>query len=207
MSDISRGAAWRGVPSPPTLHAAPTAMASLLGHGISAALIERMLSQPHLRERLDLALSERLGPLPAEMTDAQITIMALNTAGLTRLALRAGAAWHAHQIAKVYDGQGVRTLVERIGPEFRDVALADLAARDDRLSEPRPVEVAAADLPGAIARDGTACLVAWSECQPRPVGWRVLLRTRITARPGPEHASAGPAVIDRVAVLMDLPPP
>ena len=192
-------AAFEGRPS---LHAAPAAVASLLGHGIPPALAERMLAAPLLRARLDAELRSRLGELPPELTPVQAHIAALDPAGLLRLTLRAGAAWHAAEIAKAYDGATVRALVERIGPEFRGAALADLAAH------PRPAAAVGAaapsspsldGLPAAIARDGTACMVAWCEAQPRAVGWRLLLRLRVNGKPGPEHGQLGPGIVERLA--------
>ena len=121
----------------PSLHAAPAAMASLLGHGISVGLVERMLGASSIRERLDRALLERLGAAPDQLTPAQACVAALDEAGLTHLALRAGAVWHAATIARVYEGEAVRALVERIGPEFRATALADLPTPDS-LSRPQP---------------------------------------------------------------------
>ena len=112
----------------PSLMANPAAVASLLGHGITPGLVERMAAAPATRERLDGELCARLGPLPAELTPAQATVAGLDPQGLTHLVLRAGAAWHAAAIAKVTDGPTVRALVERIGPEFRDAALAELLA-------------------------------------------------------------------------------
>lgn len=197
-------AAFEGRPS---LHAAPAAVASLLGHGVPPALAERMLAAPTLRERLDAELRSRLGALPPKLTPVQAYVAALDPAGLLRLTLRAGAAWHAAEIAKAYDGATVRALVERIGPEFRGAALADLAAHPRPAapvgaaapSSPTPSSQGLDALPAAIARDGTACMVAWCEAQPRAVGWRVLLRLRVNGRPGPEHGQLGPAIVERLA--------
>lgn len=183
----------------PSVHAAPAALASLLGCGVPPSLVERMLAAPSARERLDAELRDRLGALPPELTPAQARIAALDQAGLLHLTLRAGAVWHAAEIAKAYDGEAVRALVERIGPEFRVTALAALAAH------PRVAAMAGVPgptlegLPAAIARDGTACTVAWCEAQPRAVGWRILLRLRVNGRPGPQHGELGPAIVERLA--------
>lgn len=185
--------------SRPSVHAAPAAVASLLGCGITSGLVERMMAFPFLRTQLDAELSNKLGSLPAELTPVQAHVVSLNPNGLTHLALRAGAVWHSAAIAKVYDGAGVRSLVERIGPEFRSTALADIAAHP-RLPATPTSEPPLDKLPAEIARDGVCCLVAWCEAQPRPVGWRILLRLRLNGRADPRHVEYGPAIIDRVAV-------
>jgi hypothetical protein len=201
MTMASDGVMSSSFEDQPSLHATAASIASLLGHGVTGNLAERMLAKPPLRERLDRALRDRLGHCPPDLTPAQAVIAVLEPTGLTRLALRAGAAWHAGRIAKVSDGSTVRALVEKIGPEFRDVALQDLQARAVSAGLGESSDIAMADLPAAIARDGGACLVAWCEAQPRAVGWRVLLRLRLNARPSPKHVEHGPPVIERVALL------
>lgn len=183
----------------PSMHAAPAAIASLLGHGVPPSLAERMLATPSLRDRLDAELRDRLGVLPPELTPTQAHVASLDQAGLLHLTLRAGAAWHAAEIAKVYDGNTVRALVERIGPEFRNAALADLLAHPRAAAKTDAPGPTLDGLPAAIARDGTACTVAWCEAQPRPIGWRILLRLRVSGKPGPLHAELGPAIVDRLA--------
>lgn len=182
----------------PSLHGTPAAIASLLGHGIPPNLVERMLTTSHVRARLDAELCERLGELPAELTPAQAGVASLDPTGLLHLALRSGAVWHAATIARAHDGATVRALVERIGPDFREAALADLAAHP-RAASAGALDPSLDDMPAAIARDGTACMVAWCEAQPRAVGWRVLLRLRTGGRPGPRHAELGPAIVERLA--------
>ena len=182
----------------PSLHGTPAAMASLLGHGIPAGLVERMLTVPHIRARLDAELRERLGELPAELTPAQAGVASLDQTGLLHLTLRSGAVWHAATIARAHDGATVRALVERIGPEFREAALADLAGHP-RAAAAGAVDPGLDDMPTAIARDGTACMVSWCEAQPRAVGWRILLRLRTGGRPSPRHAEFGPAIVERLA--------
>lgn len=187
----------------PSRHTTPAAIASLLGHGVPARLVERMTGVPSIRERLDRALFERLGKLPEELTPAQAFIALLDEAGLTLLTLRAGAVWHAAAIASVHQGDAVRALVERIGPEFREAALADLAAHPRPAAPQADVALPLDGIATAIARDGTACLIAWCEIQPRSIGWRILLRLRLSCRPGPEHLERGPAILERLAAPGD----
>ena len=182
----------------PSLNGNPAAMASLLGHGIPAGLVERMMAAPSSRTRLDGELRGRLGTLPDDVTAAQSHLLLLDPAGLVHLALRAGAIWHAGAIARVHDGATVRALVERIGPEFREVALADLADHP-RVAAAEPSGIGLDGMPVAIARDGTACLIAWCEGQPRAIGWRVLMRLRMTGQPTSQHAELGPSIVERMA--------
>ena len=183
----------------PSKGASASAVASLLGNGISGALAERMLASPHVHRWLDAALAERLGPCPLPLTSSQNGIAGLDTTGLTRLALRAGAVWHASRIAKTHDGPTVRELVQHIGAEFRELALKDLATFPNMHDRSATSELSAPDLPIAIARDGTACLLAWCESQPRPIGWRILLRLRVNVRPDSRHREVGPQIVERLA--------
>lgn len=199
MTPTSPSPALAAFESRPSLHAAPAAIASLLGHGVPPSLVERMLAAPSARERLDAELRDRLGALPPELTPTQAHVASLDQAGLLHLTLRAGSAWHAAEIARAYDGETVRALVERIGSEFRNAALADLLAHPRAAAKTDAPGPALEGLPAAIARDGTACAVAWCEAQPRAVGWRILLRLRISGKPGPLHAELGPAIVERLA--------
>ncbi|MGI4793815.1 MAG: hypothetical protein ACRYG8_06970 [Janthinobacterium lividum] len=182
----------------PARFAGPEAIVSILGHGITLRLADRMLKTPTLQDQLNSALCDRLGACPTELTSTQTYIATLLPIELTKLALRAGAVWHAKLIASVYEGPAVRALVDRIGSDFRDVALQDIALGATARAADETVEIL--NLPAAIARDGAGALVAWCEAQPREVGWRVLLRLRVSARPTVDHKVSGPEILERLVM-------
>ena len=195
--NVVAGKSLSAIDERPSQYGAPGAIASLLGAGIQAPLVDRMLAKPSTRKRLDVELNARLGTLPSDRTALQDHILLLDPPKLVTLALQAGAVWHASFIARVYDGASVRALAERIGPEFREAAIADLASNPALATLPHP-DLDLEKLPAAIARDGAACLVAWCECQPRPIGWRILLKLRISSKPTAHHAQIGSAIVDRL---------
>ncbi len=167
----------------------PQRLADWLGHGVDAALILRIASSPRLASRCVRLVEERLGPVhgPADRHE----VLSLDGLCLIGLAHQAGAIWHGRMIVRMIDGATVRRLLCVIGPGLRSFAMSHAGL------VPASVQpVAVETLPEAIARDGLACLVAWCDTQPAPLGQRLTLRLVTFAAPGDVHRAAGPAIID-----------
>jgi hypothetical protein len=156
----------------PPSSAAPERLARLLGHAVSAELVEHIQSDARGRAGLDRLLAVRFGPLPP-LDFVQRFVAGLSSEQLTGLALDLGAIWHARSIACVVIGREVRELVAAIGAERRLLALKSLAFSPD-------LEGSGTLLPRMIAAlipaDGAACLSAWCACQPSPLTARLRLK-------------------------------
>ena len=167
--------------------AQPAVLAAVLGHGITEALAARLQAMDRLLPRLDRIVAAQLDAL-GELDAMQAQVLQMDMPSLARLASEAGAVWHGASIARLLDGEAVRTLVALIGAELWQTGLRRraLCGPSDAST---PTEIAAA-LPG----DGAACLAAWCEAQSAPIA-ALLAPRRPPAMPAPAHRAAGPAIV------------
>lgn len=172
------------------LRAAPhDRLAALLGHGVSSALIGRLVGSARLRTRLAGLISSRLGDL-GELDRHQVSALAMTPDGLLDLSTRAGVVWNGAAIARIIDGASRRALLVALGEHRYSLALAGLGlAQPGATLDPSPDGIVA-----AVAADGAACLAAWCEAQPATVAGRLRL-IRPDGSPGTAHAMSGPAIV------------
>jgi hypothetical protein len=170
----------------------PGRLATFLGHGITADLVDRLVRTPRLRVELAGLIASRLGAL-GPLDPMQARIMAMREQDVTDLAAKAGAVWHAGSIARIVDGAKRRVLVSLLGEEHYKLALAAATERPAAAALPDVPEIIAE----AIANDGAACLAAWCAHQPPALRGRLDL-IRPVALPGPAHMAAGPQIIARL---------
>lgn len=167
-------------------------IASALGGGVSAALVDTLVRSPRFGARLAGLVLSRLGDLGSP-THQQAAVLAMQSGELSALACRAGCVWHAGAIARIIDGAARRALVDSIGDENYALAFAYRELQPPGVAHERSPD----DLVRAIAADGAACLAAWSEAQPAPMA--MLLRLmRPDASPGSLHETWGVAIVARL---------
>ena len=166
--------------------ASPERLAAVLGPGVPAAVVARLVQSPRLQTRLTALMVSRLGEL-GPVTPSQAKALALMPDALVALSRRAGAVWHAGALARTIDGPGRRSLAAAIGEDDYGTALAGLflAPPAEVLHHP------SVDLIGMIATDGAACLAAWCGKQPATVAGRLNL-SRPDAQAGAAHDRFGP---------------
>ena len=167
--------------------AAPDRIADLVGHGISPALVGRLVRLPRLEARLAALIAAPWGP-PGPLDPARSAVLAMGEAELVALAFRAGVVWHAGAIARVIEGPSRQDLVGRLGPDGYDLALAGLPLASPASQDPGAVS------PASIAADGAACLAAWCDAQPPAIAGRLRL-LRPAASPRTVHSASGPAIV------------
>lgn len=176
MNDLSRVRA-----------AAPDRIADVLGHGVSPALIGRLVRLQRIEARLAALVAARWGPL-GPLDPAQAAILAMDEDELVALASEAGAVWHAGAVARVIDGSSREALIGSLSAHGYDLALAGVHLASPSSEDPGAV------LPESIAADGAACLAAWCDAQPPAIAGRLRL-VRPAASPKSVHAAAGPAIV------------
>ncbi|MCQ8239618.1 hypothetical protein [Rhizosaccharibacter radicis] len=162
----------------------PARLASLLGSGISADLVSRMLAVPRLEASCRRLLDRRIGVSAPALPPTAEAALSLDGLALLALAHRAGAVWHAPLILSTIDGTAVRALVAAIGARARATAIrhAALAPPPEQGNALSPVAGQGSPLSAEmIAADGMASLAAWCESQPTGVGRRVMLRLPFSA--------------------------
>lgn len=170
--------------------ASPERTADLLGHGVSATLVEKLTGAPRLQGRLAALLVSRLGDL-GRLDDRQVSVLAMTPDALRELAVRAGAVWNAGAVARIIDGATRRALTARLGDDAYGLALSGR-----RLAPPDgPVDLTFAAIADAAPIEGAACLAAWCDIQPSPIAARLTL-VGPKAAPMAGHRTWGPAIID-----------
>jgi hypothetical protein len=167
-------------------------LAAVLGHGVTAAMIDRLAQIPRLQARMTELIFARLGDV-GELTLDQARALAMSSDELADLSARAGVIWYGGAIARIIEKASRQSLVELLGEENYGVALACI--------DLQPLGVALDLTPENIAKavpiDGAACLAAWCESQGRAVSRRLQL-TIPAAMPKPVHAIWGPRIIGRL---------
>ncbi len=167
-------------------------LASVLGCGVSAALVDRLVQSPRFRTRLTGLVSSRLGDIGA-VSREQARVLAMRPDELTDLSIRAGVVWHAGAIVRIIDGVSRRSLVALLGDKNYELALACLSLQAQGITLERGPE----DIAKAVPVDGAACLAAWCESQRREISGRLRL-TRPVASAGPLHEAWGPQIVARL---------
>jgi hypothetical protein len=177
------------------LQAAPhDRLGSVLGYGVSAALVGRLAQSPRLQARMTELISLRLGDLN-DLNREHAKVLAMAPDELTDLSIRAGVVWHAGVIARIIDGVSRRALVVLLGEKNYGLALAGLCSQPplpDSAFDRGPEDIAK-----AVSVDGAACLAAWCESQPRAVSGRLRL-IRPAASPEDAHETWGPQIVTRL---------
>ncbi len=139
-------------------------LASALGNTVPERLLERLLGMPRFNQRLhNLALSA-LPPRPDCLNHAQQIALDLDELALRGLALHAGAIIQACAIGRMIEGDQVRQLVARIGPQLRLFALRRRYLSPDKSRDIDPVTIA-----DSLEPAGFACIIDWCGMQPDAV--------------------------------------
>lgn len=133
---------------------------------LPAPLVPRLRACARTAAGLEAAGLARLGT-PAATGAVQGRVLGLDRAGVARLALCAGAVWHARAVLRLLDGAALRAFVAEAGEAPRAAALRWHAMAGGADTD--------GPLGAAVARDGWRCLRAWCEAQPAAVSRRVAL--------------------------------
>lgn len=172
------------------LRAAPhDRIAALVGHGVSAALVGRMVRSARLEARLSSLVAARLGPL-GDVDAGGAAVLAMTADERLDLAGRAGAVWHGAAIARVIDTPSHQALVTGLGGDGYGAALAGRhLAQVTAFPDLSPEAILR-----AVARDGIACFAAW--CDTRSPALADRLRLVGPAAPAEAvHRASGPAIV------------
>ena len=186
----------------PVTYIHPERLAEVLPARLPERLREELLGCRRLRFRLSqrILAATCSEACEAGLFDAPERRFALRGRdGLARVLRLAGAAWHGGFLKTVIAGGRLREILERLGAEARDFALANLD-----LSAPFAREIAIAELQDSVDRDGLGCLKAWSAGQPR--GFRERLALMLPAADWgdgvaePRHRARGPGILRQAAL-------
>lgn len=149
--------------------AEPALATPLLGAALRVETAARLLHDPRFAARASAALVERLPLADTDSLEPQDHAAALSdAAALTRIAVRAGAVWHAHRLRSLLLARDIAPLVERFGEDLRAIALRHAA-----LSPQGPADD---EFAGAIDRDGRRCVATWIDALPAWAAARVRLK-------------------------------
>jgi hypothetical protein len=163
-------------------------IAALLGHGVSATLVARLVSAPRLQIRLAAMISAQLGEIEG-LDEDQASVLAMTPEAIADLSTRAGLVWHAGSVARVIDAVSRRALVAALGENNYVLALDGIAMAAPATLAPSPKTIE-----DAIRVDGPACLTAWCETQPPGIASRLALLLP-PASTTSAHKAAGPAIV------------
>ena len=186
----------------PAAYVHPERLADFLPAGLSRHLQQELLNCRRLRYRLSQRIlaafcSEVCDVAPFSTPERQIALR--GRTAIARLARLAGASWHGGFLRTVIDGAALREVLERIGAEACDFALA-------RLDQNAPLcgEIALDDLRQVVDRDGIGCLKAWSAAQPKGLRERISLMISPVewgdGTPEPKHQARGPGIVREAAL-------
>lgn len=154
--------------------ALPEAAAPLIAAGLQATTARRLLRSQHLSGRASALLAARLGRgEPDTLAEADRRLVLASPRTLDRVAVLAGAVWHAPRVRALVLAQDVETFVAALGEDARDAALRHAALA------PAPTAggvISADGLEAAIRGDGAACLSAWIDSLPGWASGRMRLR-------------------------------
>jgi hypothetical protein len=170
----------------------PDRLASVLGYGVSADLLNRLVRSPRFRDRVVSLVASHLGDV-GPLSREQTKILAMRPDELIDLSNRAGSVWHVGSIVRAIDGASRRLLVSLLGTKNYELALAciDLQPRGIAL------DLMPEDIAKVVPIDGAACLAAWCEGQSCAVSSRLRL-ARPVASPELIHETWGPQIIARL---------
>jgi hypothetical protein len=165
-------------------------VAALLGDGLQGELVEMLAASPRFAARLHAATERHLGELPAP-EPAAVAALALAPAGLSDMALRAGAVWYSAAIARIVDTSARRSLVASLGPDVYAIALEGrgLAPPAEAVVPPD-----GDDWAEAAIREGACCWSAWRRLQLPSVASRLAL-LGCNVLPERIHEAFGPAIV------------
>ncbi|WID99708.1 nodulation protein NolU (plasmid) [Bosea vestrisii] len=149
----------------PAIH--PARIAACLDGSLSPTTLARLQASGRLHERLARLV---LGDAP-EISTASSAADPLLGAAPRRVALLAGAVWHARSLLKLIAGQDIAIFTERVGAEVHAFGIrhveqavsSTLITGPERLAE-------------AVEHDGHGCLGAWLAALPEPDRRQILLR-------------------------------
>jgi hypothetical protein len=167
-------------------------LASVLGYGVSANLLDQLIGTPRFRDRVVGLVELYLGDVGV-LGREQMKILAMQPDDLIDLANRAGSVWHAGSIARAIDAESRRLLVSLLGTKNYDLALASINLQPPGLA----LDVVPEDVAKAVPIDGAACVAAWCERQASAVSTRLRL-VRPVASPELSHETWGPQIIARL---------
>ncbi len=174
----------------PLLRAAPhDRIAALVGHGVSAALVSRVVRSPRLEARLASLVAARLGRLD-DVDRSGAAVLAMTPDAWHDLARSAGAVWHGDAIARVIDGPSHQALVTGLGQSGYARALAGRHLTQVT----SPADCSLELLLQAVAADGAACFAAWCDAQPPALAGRLRL-VRPAAAVDAVHRTSGPTIV------------
>ena len=178
----------------------PDRLAPWLGHGVTPTLCVQIAAVPRLAGRTARLVENRLG-LPAALSPGEASALSLDLLGLAALSWWAGVAWHARALAALIDGCRIRALADQAGPDIRRLGLRWLS-----VAPPDIPAVPTDRLVVTALEDGAACLEAWCDAKPPPVGRRIALRLPLPpVRPDPLHRQHGPGLIDSLLLAGHVP--
>lgn len=174
----------------PLLRSAPhDRVAALVGHGVSAALVGRVVRSPRLEARLASLVAARLGPLGV-VDRGGAAVLAMTSDEQLQLAGSAGAVWHGDAIARIIDGPSHQTLLTGLGQHRYGAALAGRHLAPVK----NPVDRSPELLLQAVAADGAACFAAWCDAQPAALAGRLRL-VHPEASVEAAHRTFGPTIV------------
>lgn len=169
-------------------------IAALLQHGVSTALVGRLIHSERLQMRLAEFVSAQLGELDA-LDGTQAAVLAMSPDAMADLAMRAGAIWHARAIARIIDGPSRRALLALLGEDRYRLALEGLDLVGLDLAAPATdIDRTPETIAKSVEADGAACLAAWCEAQPPRIANRLAL-LRPAGSPATIHKASGPVII------------
>ncbi|MGQ4274900.1 nodulation protein NolU [Terrihabitans sp. B22-R8] len=175
----------------PLIH--PARLASCLAPGLDFETIGKMQAAPRLHVRLARLAFGSAFPIEAEWGPD-----VLRGADPERVALLAGAVWHARSLLMLVSGQQLATLAQHVGRDIHSFGVRHVSHSVSEEAIDQPDRLA-----DAIRRDGLACLRAWlgeySPLERRRVILRLDPATPLEAFEfSPQHRSAAKSIVERV---------
>jgi hypothetical protein len=169
-------------------------IAALLQHGVSTALVGRLIHTERLQMRLAEFVSAQLGELDA-LDGIQASVLAMSADAMADLAMRAGAIWHARAIARIIDTPSRRALLALLGDDRYRIALESLNLDSlDLAALTTDIDRTPEAIAKSVETDGAACLAAWCEAQPPQIANRLAL-LKPAGSPTAIHKASGPVII------------